>query len=291
MRRLYASKLTKEDLIQNGITEITKDAKIFKGDKEIFPFWLPGKRPYLGICIYERDEDGHLIKGKDCVYKYKRVDGTIGESISWQAKIRTLGLHRIMWAWHYGEVPEGMVVDHIDNKHETLYDYRLENLQLLTPAENLAKEKDLNTRELKCKMNKPRSFYEDKLLKYEKEYEEAKSIHDAKLAHKLRGNISNIRARLRYWDSHKEEYGQNLINKETEMEEYKNWKNTIKEKKLLKEWKDIFRRAGNKDMWRQMIKVEKNWNTYDDLQKEHIWKLLEKTFGEEKWERIFQIDQ
>jgi hypothetical protein len=51
-------------------------------------------------------------------------------------------------------------------------------------------------------LNKPRSFYEDKLAGYEKAYEEAKLNKDADLAHKLRAYISQTRARLRYWDSH-----------------------------------------------------------------------------------------
>lgn len=208
MRRLYASKLTKEDLMLNGITEITEDARVFKGEREVFPHWIPGKRPYLGLDIYERDEDGHLKKGKDCVRKYKRKDGTIVEFTSKNAISRTLGLHRIIWAWHYGEVPEGMVVDHIDNKHETLYDYRLENLQLLTQQENLAKDiaYSKGDREIKCNMKRPRLFYENKLLNYTREYEEAKRNHDAKAAHRLRSNISRFRAHLRYWDSHADEY-------------------------------------------------------------------------------------
>lgn len=39
-----------------------------------------------------------------------------------------------------------MIVDHIDNKHETHYDNRPENLQLLTQAENLAKDRKSNYR-------------------------------------------------------------------------------------------------------------------------------------------------
>ena len=163
MSRIYASKLTKEYLQANGITEITKDARVFKGEREVFPHWIPGKRHYLCFNLYDYDENGHLIKGNDRVHKYKRKDGTIGECITWQAKARTIGLHRIMWAWHYGEVPEGMVVDHIDNKHETLDDYRLENLQLLSPRDNSLKERALSNREVNCNMTLPLSYYEDKL--------------------------------------------------------------------------------------------------------------------------------
>lgn len=275
----YATKLTKELLQANGITEITKDGRVFKGEKELFPHWIPGKRPYLGLLIYERDENGHLIKGKDRLYKYTTKTG-VKETKSWSAKQRTLGLHRIMWAWHYGEVPEGMVVDHIDNKHETLYDYRLENLQLLTPKENLTKDKDnWNVHEMKCNMKKPREYYEAKLIKFEEEYEEAKKEHDAEKAHHLRSKISQTRARLRYWDSHKEEYEDHIAFKEAEEGLKDNWKQNVKDRKLLEQYKQMFRENGNKRMWHQMCKVIKSWDTLDSIQKEHVFEVLHRFFS------------
>lgn len=48
-------------------------------------------------------------------------------------------LSRVVWAWCHGECPVDMTVDHIDNNHSTQYDNRLENLQLLSHADNLAK--------------------------------------------------------------------------------------------------------------------------------------------------------
>lgn len=55
---------------------------------------------------------------------------------------------------------------------------------------------------MKCRLNKPRSFYEEKLERYEQLYEAAKLAKDANKVHKLRANLSQSRARLRYWDSH-----------------------------------------------------------------------------------------
>lgn len=190
---MYAKKLTKEELMENGITEVTKTGRIFKNDEEV-NCTIDKSTGYFMYRIYDKDEEGNKIKipksedAKDYEYTYK---------------YRAIGLHRIMWAWHYGEVPEGMIVDHKNNSHDHIEDYHLDNLQLLTPGENIAKERDnWHVWELKCKLNKPRSFYENKLKGYEMAYEQAKKDHDAKGAHQLRSNISQTRARLRYYDSH-----------------------------------------------------------------------------------------
>ena len=47
-----------------------------------------------------------------------------------------MSLSRFLYAWFLGDIPEGMVVDHIDNDP---FNNKLENLQLLTPEENLKK--------------------------------------------------------------------------------------------------------------------------------------------------------
>lgn len=267
----YAKKLTKADLMADGITDITKEGRVFKGNKEIFPHWLPNKKTgdYLGIFICERDSEGHLIKGKDRIYKYTRKDGSIGESTGWHAKLRTIGLHRVMWAWHYGEVPEGFVVDHINNQHSTLEDYHLDNLQLLTPKQNLAKDRAPSTRELKCQLNKPRSFYEDKLKKFEALYETAKLEKNAEEAHKLRVNIAQTRARLRYYDNHKKEV--------PEMTEFQ------KDLLELAAWKKYFKETKNTSMWRECIKVEKAVKAKKEEAAfivRHALEVLHNTFGE-----------
>lgn len=281
----YAKRLTKERLVQEGFTEITKEGRLFKGDREIFPHWN-GKEGnsnrYLCVYLYQRDSEGKLIKGKDRIYKRTRKDGTISETLGYTGKLDTLGLHRVMWAWHYGEVPEGMVVDHINNKHSRLEDYHLDNLQLLTPKQNLAKERPESTKEIPCKLDRPRSYYEEKLAKYEELYEAAKANKEVDKAHHLRSNIAQTRARLRYWDSHKKEIETNINERSINMSEINMTKEakkqSLKDRKLLEQYKLMFKEAGNKGMWHQICKVINAWDTFEQIQKDHVFDTLHKFF-------------
>jgi hypothetical protein len=186
---MYARKLTREDLMIGGITNVTEDGRVFRGEEELIP--VINKNGYFMHSIYELDENGNKIK----IMKKNSAFGYV-------YKRRAIGLHRVMWAWFYNEVPDGMVVDHISNQHSELKDYELTNLQLLTPKENVRKNRVLSTREIKCKLNKPRSYYEDILTQTSIEYEQAKKDKDQVAAHHLRTKMSQYRARLRYYDAH-----------------------------------------------------------------------------------------
>lgn len=179
-----------------GITLVTEDGHVFRGEEELIP--KINKQGYIMHAIYDLDENGQKIK----IFKENTAFGYV-------YKLRSIGLHRLMWAWFNGEVPDGMVVDHINNKHNELKDYELTNLQVLTPKENIAKERITSTKETKCNLSKPRSFYEEKLNKYTEAYEQAKKDGDAKLCHKFRTNLSQARARLRYYDNHIDEAAKN----------------------------------------------------------------------------------
>lgn len=198
-RKTYASALTKEELIKGGITLISEEGYVFRGDKQVIP--SINRQGYWMLNIYELDENGEKIK----LPVKRKFKGCKNYSDTYIYKVRLVGLHRAMWAWFNNEVPEGYVVDHINNKHESIEDYKLDNLQLLTPAENLEKEAGESVRQLKCKLDRPLSYYEAKLKMYEKKYEEAKKDHDVELIHSLRGNLADTKARIRYWLSHQEE--------------------------------------------------------------------------------------
>lgn len=262
MAKNYASTLTRDYLEYLGITEVYEDGtKIMKGDKEVTQHF-----------------DGH----------YKLItlyDPAIRQATPANLRTNTtgqihLGVHRIVYGWYNRVVPTGMVIDHINSNK---LDNRLENLQLFTPKQNINKEREESTREVPCKLDRPRTYYEDKLAKYEALYETAKYEHNAKEAHKQRSNIANIKARLRYYDSHREEAESLMAKKkeytEAEAARIEANKQSVKDRKILNQYKLMFKEAGNKGMWHQMNKVINSWDSLEELQKDHVWEVLHKFFG------------
>lgn len=114
---MYAKEITKAYLEKLGITYVAPDGKLVKcGDKEVNQIPLPSG--YLEVNLYDPD-----------VYKVlypltKRSDaGTI-----------VIPVHRLVYAWFKDTVEAGYVVDHINDIKD---DNRIENLQLLTPGDNI----------------------------------------------------------------------------------------------------------------------------------------------------------
>ena len=198
-RKTYASRLTKEMLIANGYESITEDGTVIKNGKQFIPF--QDKDGYLKIYIYDFDEDGNKIK----IPITKIRKGCKKPSNTYKYKVRTIGLHRAMWAWLYGVVEEGYVIDHKSNKHTSIEDYHISNLQLISQRENSIKDRKASTKELKCRLDKPISYYEDKLAYYEDLYKKAVKEGDQEEACKQRSNTYHQRAKIRYWLSHKAE--------------------------------------------------------------------------------------
>ena len=199
-RKTYASRLTKEMLIKSGYELITEDGTVIKNGKQFIP--LQDKNSgYLRLNIYDFDEDGNKIK-----IPITRIrKGCKKPSDTYKYKSMMVGLHRAMWAWLYGVVEEGYVVDHINNKHDSIEDYHISNLQLISQRENTIKDREASTKELKCRLDKPLSYYEDKLAYYEDLYQKAVKEGNQEEAHRQRNNTYGQRARIRYWLAHKAE--------------------------------------------------------------------------------------
>ena len=198
-RKTYASRLTKEMLVANGIELITEDGVVIKNGKQVIPF--KDKQGYLMLTLYELDKDGNKIK----IPMTRTFRGCKKPTNTYIYKVMIVGLHRAMWAWFYGVVEEGCIVDHKSNKHTSIEDYHISNLQLISPRENVTKDREASIKELKCKLDRPLSYYEDKLAYYEDLYQKAVKEGNQEEAHKQRGNTYTQRAKIRYWLSHKEE--------------------------------------------------------------------------------------
>lgn len=139
----YAKEFTKEELIKQDY-EIRFDEHglphVFHAGKEVklkTHITGPSKFKYLCFMIFDLDKNGNrqIMESKPnwknqnngyYVYRYK-----------------TVLLHRAVWAWVYGKVEEGMVINHIDNDCDRtkLENYAIDKLEQVSIAENLNKYK------------------------------------------------------------------------------------------------------------------------------------------------------
>jgi len=102
-----------------------------------------------GFIDYQIDTDGNIWTTKKSsqnkkgeLYKLtlsKKKTGYLYANIYWGRRLSeraSLRVHRLVYETFVGPIPEGFVVDHINDIKD---DNTLENLQLLTPSENLLK--------------------------------------------------------------------------------------------------------------------------------------------------------
>ena len=102
-----------------------------------------------GFTGYYIDTDGRVFTEKKGLRNLrgelrelkpsKKKTGYLYTNIYWGKKITeraSLRIHRVVYETFVGIIPEGFVVDHINNIKD---DNRLENLQLLTPKDNTIK--------------------------------------------------------------------------------------------------------------------------------------------------------
>ena len=80
----------------------------------------------------------HTNTFKDLIYK----DGELYIKMGWMSKQgykqcnfnnKTYQSHRLIYEYHHGEIPDGLVIDHINRNH---FDNKIENLRVVTRQEN-----------------------------------------------------------------------------------------------------------------------------------------------------------
>lgn len=122
---MYAKGIDKDYLMNRiGVTDITPDGKhVYINNKEV---------------KLREINSGYLV--------FKAYDSVLFKQIYPLTKSPTAGqvdipVHRAVYAWYNGtgSIKDGMVVDHKNNNKQ---DNRIENLQLLTPKQNIWKDRE-----------------------------------------------------------------------------------------------------------------------------------------------------
>lgn len=126
MRAIYKS-LTKEMLEEYGITSIKYVEET--NSWEIKRLWFKNR---------SKNKQETTVKVLDAVCRHKFTKDKYYPIVnfSYNSKMISLPLARIIYAWFKGPIEDGFVIDHIDNNP---YNNKPENLQKITQKQNIAK--------------------------------------------------------------------------------------------------------------------------------------------------------
>ena len=163
MKRKLYKKLTKEMLQEWGIESISWDQD--NNEWWIDRYWYNTKGT---VKMHKK----LAISTAVCKHKFTQDKKYPIVSFSYKCKMISLPLARIIYAWFNNEVPDGMVVDHIDNNP---FNNRVNNLQIMTQAKNLEKRYVDNKRGCfnQYQNSEEKFAYAHKLFQEGKTYEEA----------------------------------------------------------------------------------------------------------------------
>ena len=122
---MYCKKLTKQELLDAGFTSV----EYINDQWRVFRRW----RKNSSKEKFDTEIKVTLACGK---HKYRPDRYYHKITYSFNRKAINIPLSRFIYVWFKGDIPDGYVVDHINNDS---FDNRPENLQLLTVSDNLKK--------------------------------------------------------------------------------------------------------------------------------------------------------
>ena len=146
-------------------------------------FFMKGKEYWVHPIYnyYGANKEGEVINIHRGVSRKGNYISTgyiiVSVSRSGDKKQKTVRANRFIWECHNGLIPEGLVIDHINDKRD---DNRLCNLQLLTPQQNsikAAKNRDYsNTSVFKAKRVKAINLETHEFCFYKSQYAAGKDL-------------------------------------------------------------------------------------------------------------------
>ena len=122
---MYCKKLTKQELLDAGFTSV----EYINDQWRVFRRWRKNNSKEK----FDTEISVTLARGK---HKYRHDKYYHKITYSFNIKVINIPLSRLIYVWFIGDIPDGYVVDHINNDS---FDNRPENLQLLTVGDNLKK--------------------------------------------------------------------------------------------------------------------------------------------------------
>ena len=122
---MYCKGLTKQELLDAGFTSV----EYIDNQWRVFRRWRKNSSKYK----IDTEIKVTLACGK---HKYRPDKYYHKITYSFNRKTFNIPLSRFIYVWFNGDIPDGFVVDHINNDS---FDNRPENLQLLTVGDNLKK--------------------------------------------------------------------------------------------------------------------------------------------------------
>ena len=136
-KKKFPAATTKAELIRMGVTDVTRDGKVY----------VNGKRKHISImkCRHKygtnRNYPYVALTDKEApkvpiTAHWTTKDGATHDYPSWRYKTVLVPVSRCVYVWHVEDIPAGMDCDHINGDP---FDNRVDNLQVITRKENLLK--------------------------------------------------------------------------------------------------------------------------------------------------------